>query len=132
MACVCVLVKKENGWEKEPLYTITLGDIYYGLLTFIKYRASSILTSYVEGCGEGLKRKGCHCLLGSHDDYRNHVSHGWIHDWVKFRSNSCLLGLWWRVFDRSDDKKSHYYSNLVVFERKYNLIYSPHDGSHLR
>lgn len=41
-----------------------------------------------------------------------------IHDWVKFRSNICLLGLLWRVFDKSDDKKSHYYSNRAVFERK--------------
>lgn len=55
-----------------------------------------------------------------------------IHDWAKFRSSICLLGFLWRVFDRSDDKKSHYYSSLVVFERKYNLIYNPHDGSHIR
>ena len=45
-----------------------------------------------------------------------------IHDWAKFRSSTSLLGFLWRGFDRSDDKKSHYYSSLVVFERKYNLI----------
>lgn len=62
--------------EGTSLY-FSLGDIYYGLRTFIKDRAFSILICYVESYGEGLKRKGCHCLLGSHDDYRNHVSHSW-------------------------------------------------------
>lgn len=72
----CVHVDEENGWEKEPLYTFPFGDIYYGLLTSIKYRAFCILTNYMESFEGGeFKEKGCHCLLGSHDDCRN-VSHG--------------------------------------------------------
>lgn len=53
-------------------------------------------------------------------------------DWVKKRPNIFLSGLLWRVFDRSNDKKSHYYSSLVIFKRKCNLIYNPHDGSQMR
>lgn len=34
---------------------------HYELLTFIKYKAFSILTSYVGSCGEGIKRQRAAC-----------------------------------------------------------------------
>lgn len=41
-----------------------------------------------------------------------------------------LFQTFYEVFDKSNDKKFYYYSNLFISERKHNLIYNLHHGFH--
>lgn len=105
--CVCVAFKQGNGWEREPCWTFPLGDIYYGLLIFIKCRTFYVLTKYIGSYGEGLKRRRAGidfqvammtteimpAILGSHD-------------WAKKAQHLSFTGLLWRAFHGSGDKKN--------------------------